>query len=165
MATFYRTVVLYVLLYGSESWVLKSDLMRQLRSFQRRCCQGLTGDFIRQDEEGGWICPKSEEVLKKAGVLDDRGVHSEEAGYNHEIRGDEEYIWEVQKLPKDSYIVATYFGGRLIIIAMTVNPPCNASSIHTRVVSPLDPASRARAICHSQSTGEGLCTDHIVFRR
>jgi hypothetical protein len=29
----------------------------------------LTGDFIRQDEEGGWICPKSEEVLKKAGVL------------------------------------------------------------------------------------------------
>jgi hypothetical protein len=30
----------------------------------------LTGDFIRQqDEEGEWICPKSEEVLKKAGVL------------------------------------------------------------------------------------------------
>jgi hypothetical protein len=29
----------------------------------------LTGDVIRQDEEGGWICPKSEEVLKKAGVL------------------------------------------------------------------------------------------------
>jgi hypothetical protein len=29
----------------------------------------LTGEFIRQDEEGEWICPKSEEVLKKAGVL------------------------------------------------------------------------------------------------
>jgi hypothetical protein len=28
----------------------------------------LTGEFIRQDEEGEWICPKSEEVLKKAGV-------------------------------------------------------------------------------------------------
>jgi hypothetical protein len=69
MATFYRTVVLYVLLYGSESWVLTSDLMRQLRSFHRRCCRGLTGEFIRQDEEGEWICPKSEEVLKKAGVL------------------------------------------------------------------------------------------------
>jgi hypothetical protein len=41
MATFYRTVVLYVLLYGSESWVLTSDLMRQLRSFHRRwCCRG-----------------------------------------------------------------------------------------------------------------------------
>jgi hypothetical protein len=61
MATFYRTVVLYVLLYhGSESWVLTSDLMRQeLRSFHRRCCQGLTGDFIRQDEEGEWICLKA----------------------------------------------------------------------------------------------------------
>ena len=70
LATFYRTVVLYVLLYGSKSWVLTSNLMRQqLPSFHRRCCQGLTGDFIQQDEEGGWICPKSEEVLKKAGVL------------------------------------------------------------------------------------------------
>ena len=29
----------------------------------------MTGEFIRQDEEGEWICPKSEEVLKKAGVL------------------------------------------------------------------------------------------------
>jgi hypothetical protein len=29
----------------------------------------LTGEFIRQDEDREWICPKSEEVLKKAGVL------------------------------------------------------------------------------------------------
>jgi hypothetical protein len=29
----------------------------------------LTGEFIRQDKEGEWIYPKSEEVLKKAGVL------------------------------------------------------------------------------------------------
>jgi hypothetical protein len=29
----------------------------------------LTGEFIRQDEEGEWICLKREEVLKKAGVL------------------------------------------------------------------------------------------------
>jgi hypothetical protein len=70
-ATFYRTLVLYVLLYGSESWVLRGDLMRQLRRFHTRCRRGLTGEFIRQDEEGEWewICPKSEEVLKKAGVL------------------------------------------------------------------------------------------------
>ena len=39
MAVFYRTVVLYVLLYGSESWVLTKDLMRHPRSFHRRCCQ------------------------------------------------------------------------------------------------------------------------------
>ena len=48
MATFYKTVVLQVLLHGSESWVLTKDLMRQLRSFHRRCCRGLTGEFIRQ---------------------------------------------------------------------------------------------------------------------
>ena len=29
----------------------------------------MTGEVIRQDEEGEWICPKSEEVLKTAGVL------------------------------------------------------------------------------------------------
>jgi hypothetical protein len=29
----------------------------------------LTGELIRQDKEGEWICPKSEEVVKKAGVL------------------------------------------------------------------------------------------------
>jgi hypothetical protein len=43
IAVFYtRTMILYVLLYGSESWVLTSDLMRQLRSFHMRCCRGLT---------------------------------------------------------------------------------------------------------------------------
>jgi hypothetical protein len=52
MATFYRTVVLYVLLYGSESWVLTGDLMRQLRSFHRRCSRGLTGEFIRRRGRG-----------------------------------------------------------------------------------------------------------------
>lgn len=70
MAVFYRTVVLYTLLYGSESWVLTQDLMRQLRSFHRRCCRGLAGDFIRQDEvTGEWICPNSDKVLQKVGCL------------------------------------------------------------------------------------------------
>jgi hypothetical protein len=63
----------------------------------------LTEEVIRQHEEGEWICPKSEEVLEKAGVsADDRRVNSEEARDDHEICADEEYIWEVQKLPKDS---------------------------------------------------------------
>jgi hypothetical protein len=29
----------------------------------------LIGEVIRRDEDGEWICPKSEEVLKVAGVL------------------------------------------------------------------------------------------------
>jgi hypothetical protein len=87
MATFYRTVVLYVLLYGSESWVRTNDLMKQFWSFHRRCCRGLTaGGFIRQDEEGEWICPKSEEVLKRTEVLTiEEYVHSDEARDDDEI--------------------------------------------------------------------------------
>jgi hypothetical protein len=69
MAVFYRTVVLYVLLYGSESWVLAKDLMRQLTSFHRLCCRGLARNFIRQGEDGEWICPNSEKVLQKVGVF------------------------------------------------------------------------------------------------
>jgi hypothetical protein len=49
--------------------VLTGDLMRQLWSFHRRCCRGLTGEFILRDKEGEWICLKSEDVLRKAGVL------------------------------------------------------------------------------------------------
>lgn len=57
-----------VLLRGSETRVLTTDMMRQLCSFHRRCYRGLTGDFIHQDEESGeWICPSSEEALEKAG--------------------------------------------------------------------------------------------------
>jgi hypothetical protein len=60
---------LCTLLCGSESWVLTRDLMRQLRSFHRRCCQGLARDFIRQDESSGeWICPNGDKVLQKAGM-------------------------------------------------------------------------------------------------
>jgi hypothetical protein len=65
----------------------------------------LTGEFIQQDEEGEWICPKSEEVAtKKGGRSADnrRVVHSEEAKEDHKIRTNEEYIWELQKLPKYS---------------------------------------------------------------
>jgi hypothetical protein len=59
----------------------------------RRCYRGLTGEVIRQDEDGEWICPKSEEVLKMAGVPTiEEYVHSEEATDDHEIRTNEEYI-------------------------------------------------------------------------
>jgi hypothetical protein len=64
MAIFYRTVVMYVLLYGSETWVLTKDMMRQLCSFHRRCCWGITGEFIHQGEDGEWICPDSNDVMK-----------------------------------------------------------------------------------------------------
>jgi hypothetical protein len=61
----------------------------------------LTGEFIRQDEEGGWIFPESEEVLKKAGVLtiEEYIERRRETIMKYAQTRD---ILEVQKLPKDS---------------------------------------------------------------
>jgi hypothetical protein len=77
----------------------------------------LTGEFIRQDEEGEWICPKSEEVRKnKAGVLT----------IEEYIQRRRETIMKYAQT-RDIYgkckssrkiAIATYVGGRLIIIAM-----------------------------------------------
>jgi hypothetical protein len=46
----------------------------------------------------GMDLPEKRGSTKKAGVL----TIKEEARDDHDIRADEEYIWEVQKLPKDS---------------------------------------------------------------
>jgi hypothetical protein len=72
ISVFYRTVVLSVLLYGSESWVLTTDKMRQLRSFHRRCCRGITRDFIHQDEESGeWLdLPKQQRGARESWRFD-----------------------------------------------------------------------------------------------
>jgi hypothetical protein len=60
-------------------------------------------EVIWQDEDGEWICPKGEEVLRRAGVLMiEEYVHSEEARDDHEIHKMRNiHIWEVQKLPKE----------------------------------------------------------------
>jgi hypothetical protein len=57
-----------VLLYGSESWVLPPKELKQLETFNRRCARHITGNHIRQGEDGIWIYPRSEQVLKEAGL-------------------------------------------------------------------------------------------------
>ena len=65
----YKVIVQSVLLYGSESWVITKSKMMQLRSFHRRCARHITRTHIRQEEEDGtWIYPSSEGVLKEAGL-------------------------------------------------------------------------------------------------
>jgi hypothetical protein len=68
MASIYKTVIQAVLLYGSESWVLNSDMERKLQSFHRRCARFITGQHIRPNQDGTWTCPSSEEVLSQAGL-------------------------------------------------------------------------------------------------
>jgi hypothetical protein len=49
MASFYKSVVQSVLLYGSESWVLTKSMITKLASFHRRCARYITGMHIRPD--------------------------------------------------------------------------------------------------------------------
>ena len=69
MATFYKAILLSVLLYGSESWVLSQSMLRNLESFHRRCARYITGRHIRENADGTWTCPDSKTTLSMAGLL------------------------------------------------------------------------------------------------
>ena len=62
---FYQAVVVAVLLYGSESWVLPAATMARLEGFHVECARRLTG--MRPQKRGDrWIYPKSDDVLRAA---------------------------------------------------------------------------------------------------
>jgi len=69
MGIFHKVIVQTVLLYGSESWVISKDQMRQLRSFHQRCPRYITRRHIRENPDGTWTHPPSQEVLEEAGLL------------------------------------------------------------------------------------------------
>jgi hypothetical protein len=57
----------------------------------------------KKRKKGGGVESNDSMIFYKEDERNKYGrVHSEKAGNNHEIRGDEEYVCEVQKLPKDS---------------------------------------------------------------
>jgi hypothetical protein len=68
MASFYKAIVQAVLLYGSESWVLSERHWKDLRSFHNRCARHITGMHIRKNQDGTFTFPKTEEVLREAGL-------------------------------------------------------------------------------------------------
>ena len=65
-AMFYKAVVMAVLLYGSETWVLPAAEMRALEGFHVAAARILTGMRPKQRRDGTWVYPKSSEVLAKA---------------------------------------------------------------------------------------------------
>jgi hypothetical protein len=69
MATFYKAIVQAVLLYGSESWAISTNKMRELNAFHNRCARVIARMPIQQDSEGTWTCPQTIEVLETAGLL------------------------------------------------------------------------------------------------
>ena len=68
MGKFFETVVESVLLYGSETWVLSNQMMALLDSFHHRCARFIPQEHIQQLEDGSWITPSNESILKKAGL-------------------------------------------------------------------------------------------------
>ena len=64
MSKFYMTIIQAVLLYGSDSWIIKDRDLNKLRSFHNRAIRYMTGSHIRKTGDG-WEYPKHEELLKK----------------------------------------------------------------------------------------------------
>jgi hypothetical protein len=72
MASFYKTIVQSVLLYGAESRVLSKTMKSKLKGFHRRCARYITGKHIRpndrDDPDGEWTYPQTATVLEAAGL-------------------------------------------------------------------------------------------------
>ena len=64
----YTSVVMAVLLYGSETWVLSASEMKALEGFHVASARILTGMRPKQQRDGTWKYPKSEAVLKAANL-------------------------------------------------------------------------------------------------
>ena len=69
MGYFYKAIVQAVLLYGSESWTLSKDKLREFSSFHNRVARYLCDDHIRPLEDGTYYVPRTEDVLEKAGLF------------------------------------------------------------------------------------------------
>ena len=71
MGYFYKAIIQSILLYGSESWVLTDSMLMKLEAFHKKIARNITNCHIRPDpqNEGEWIYPDTESVLKKASLL------------------------------------------------------------------------------------------------
>jgi hypothetical protein len=67
LATFYKTIVQSIHLYGSKSWTINKFILNILNSFHHCCAQYIIGKHIKKVEDNFWSYPSSEEVLKQQG--------------------------------------------------------------------------------------------------
>ena len=64
MAKFYITIVMAVLLYGSESWTITNKNKLKLQSFHDRALRYMSGKHIKKVDEDKWEYPDHEELLE-----------------------------------------------------------------------------------------------------
>ena len=67
--TLYITVKQAVLLFGSETWVLKAKIENALDTFQARVARKLTGRHPRRGIDGTWYYPSLAGEMKEAGIV------------------------------------------------------------------------------------------------
>jgi hypothetical protein len=65
---FYKATVQAVLLFGSETWNLPPSALKCLEGFHLRAARRMTGMMPREEPDGSWTYPASEEVLETAGL-------------------------------------------------------------------------------------------------
>ena len=67
---FYKAVVQSVLLYGCETWVITSQVLKALEGFHHRVARRLSGLQPRYlPREDRWDYPPIEEALERAGLF------------------------------------------------------------------------------------------------
>jgi hypothetical protein len=69
LSSVYKTIVMSVLLYGAESWVINTTIMNKHTSFHYCCARSITGHHIKLLEDGICEYPCSTQTLKLAKLL------------------------------------------------------------------------------------------------
>jgi hypothetical protein len=69
LSSVYKTIVMSVLLFGAESWVINTTIMNKVTIFHNCCARSITGRYIKLLEDGTWEYPSSTQTLKLAKVL------------------------------------------------------------------------------------------------
>jgi exonuclease III len=67
-ASIYKAVVQAILLYGSETWAVTTQMEHKLEVFHRRCARSITGQHIHPNPDGTWHYPNTQEVFNKIGL-------------------------------------------------------------------------------------------------
>ena len=71
MANFYKVIVMSVLLYGSETWVLNGTMRNKLKTFHHRIIRSISGCYPEFDEDSGiYKYPSITNEMNKIGIAE-----------------------------------------------------------------------------------------------
>ena len=64
----YKAVAQSVILYGSERWLVKGDMLKVLEGFHHRVARQITGLMAKRGAGGDWEYPPVVEATEAAGI-------------------------------------------------------------------------------------------------